>query len=142
MRPGDGQIVDVHLAARLLELRQDIGCEAADDRLAARRGEGDEGVAAEQAPHVRRVGPRVAVRARVLEGLAEHREQRIHGREVVRSERAYPRLRCWHPALPLVVRPAVSPAKMRRARGPIAQWLEQRTHNPLVPGSSPGGPTK
>ena len=26
-------------------------------------------------------------------------------------------------------------------RGPIAQWSEQRTHNPLVPGSSPGGPT-
>lgn len=26
-------------------------------------------------------------------------------------------------------------------QGPIAQWLEQRTHNPLVPGSSPGGPT-
>ena len=26
--------------------------------------------------------------------------------------------------------------------GPVAQWLEQRTHNPLVPGSSPGGPTK
>ena len=26
--------------------------------------------------------------------------------------------------------------------GPIAQRLEQRTHNPLVPGSSPGGPTK
>lgn len=26
-------------------------------------------------------------------------------------------------------------------RGPIAQWLEQGTHNPLVPGSSPGGPT-
>jgi hypothetical protein len=27
-------------------------------------------------------------------------------------------------------------------RGPVAQWLEQGTHNPLVPGSSPGGPTK
>ena len=27
------------------------------------------------------------------------------------------------------------------AAGPIAQWLEQGTHNPLVPGSSPGGPT-
>ena len=26
--------------------------------------------------------------------------------------------------------------------GPIAQRLEQRTHNPLVPGSNPGGPTK
>ncbi len=25
--------------------------------------------------------------------------------------------------------------------GPIAQWLEQRTHNPLVLGSSPSGPT-
>ncbi len=26
-------------------------------------------------------------------------------------------------------------------RGPLAQWLEQRTHNPLVAGSSPAGPT-
>jgi hypothetical protein len=25
--------------------------------------------------------------------------------------------------------------------GPVAQRLEQRTHNPLVPGSNPGGPT-
>ena len=25
--------------------------------------------------------------------------------------------------------------------GPVAQWLEQRTHNPLVVGSSPTGPT-
>ena len=25
--------------------------------------------------------------------------------------------------------------------GPIAQRLEQGTHNPLVPGSNPGGPT-
>ena len=24
--------------------------------------------------------------------------------------------------------------------GPVAQWLEQRTHNPSVPGSNPGGP--
>ena len=32
------------------------------------------------------------------------------------------------------------PVQFRR-NGPIAQWLEQRTHNPLVPGSSPGGPT-
>lgn len=29
----------------------------------------------------------------------------------------------------------------RCAAGPIAQRLEQRTHNPLVPGSNPGGPT-
>ena len=25
--------------------------------------------------------------------------------------------------------------------GPVAQWLEQGTHNPLVAGSSPAGPT-
>ena len=27
-------------------------------------------------------------------------------------------------------------------KGPIAQRLEQRTHNPSVPGSNPGGPTR
>ena len=27
-----------------------------------------------------------------------------------------------------------------RASGPVAQRLEQGTHNPLVPGSNPGGP--
>ena len=26
--------------------------------------------------------------------------------------------------------------------GPVAQWLEQRTHNPLVLGSNPSRPTK
>ena len=28
-----------------------------------------------------------------------------------------------------------------RLSGPIAQRLEQGTHNPLVPGSNPGGPS-
>ena len=27
------------------------------------------------------------------------------------------------------------------APGPVAQWLEQGTHNPLVAGSNPAGPT-
>ena len=31
--------------------------------------------------------------------------------------------------------------RMREHRGPIAQRLEQRTHNPLVQGSNPCGPT-
>lgn len=30
----------------------------------------------------------------------------------------------------------------RTAQAPVAQWLEQRTHNSLVLGSSPGGSTK
>ena len=38
------------------------------------------------------------------------------------------------------LRPPKPPVQSRSC-GPIAQWLEQRTHNPLVPGSSPGGPT-
>ncbi len=33
---------------------------------------------------------------------------------------------------------------LRRARqhGPVAQWLEQGTHNPLVGGSNPSRPTR
>jgi hypothetical protein len=31
-------------------------------------------------------------------------------------------------------------ALVETSRGPIAQRLEQGTHNPLVPGSNPGGP--
>ncbi len=30
---------------------------------------------------------------------------------------------------------------VRTKSGPVAQPVEQRTHNPLVPGSNPGGPT-
>ena len=35
-----------------------------------------------------------------------------------------------------------SPAATIRMSGPVAQWLEQQTHNLLVVGSSPTGPTK
>src|ERR1700682_170286 len=31
---------------------------------------------------------------------------------------------------------------LQSGAGPLAQRLEQWTHNPLVPGSNPGGPTK
>ena len=42
----------------------------------------------------------------------------------------------FHPILP-------NQYKIKRLSriGPVAQRLEQRTHNPLVPGSNPGGPT-
>ena len=30
---------------------------------------------------------------------------------------------------------------LEATRGPVAQRLEQGTHNPLVPGSNPGGPS-
>src|SRR6266496_263931 len=32
-------------------------------------------------------------------------------------------------------------ASMHKQSGPVAQRLEQGTHNPLVPGSNPGGPS-
>ncbi len=35
----------------------------------------------------------------------------------------------------------VSRAPRPRQNGPVAQWLEQGTHNPLVVGSNPTGPT-
>jgi hypothetical protein len=35
-----------------------------------------------------------------------------------------------------------SKIKQFHRAGPVAQWLEQRTHNPLVGGSSPSGPTR
>ena len=38
--------------------------------------------------------------------------------------------------------PPESPRKISELVGPVAQWLEQRTHNPLVLGSSPSRPTK
>ena len=31
--------------------------------------------------------------------------------------------------------------RFQKESGPVAQRSEQRTHNPLVPGSNPGGPT-
>ena len=37
--------------------------------------------------------------------------------------------------------PGFNCARLANA-GPLAQRLEQWTHNPLVPGSNPGGPTK
>ncbi len=76
---------------------------------------------------------------------------RARGRQPVRRRRpcgsddilAHPRSR------PAAIRgPVRRPTALTRPqtatplRGPIAQRLEQRTHNPLVPGSNPGGPTK
>ena len=39
------------------------------------------------------------------------------------------------------VNPSVVFALFASGAGPVAQRLEQGTHNPLVPGSNPGGPT-
>src|SRR6185437_4082147 len=35
----------------------------------------------------------------------------------------------------------ISASRLPRVKGPVAQRLEQRTHNPLVGGSNPSGPT-
>ena len=40
----------------------------------------------------------------------------------------------------MTVEQASQKQSLSLGKGPIAQRLEQGTHNPLVPGSNPGGP--
>ena len=49
--------------------------------------------------------------------------------------------RCSSPALDVEMRAKLFPGRMFTSAGPVAQRLEQRTHNPLVVGSNPTGPT-
>ncbi len=51
-----------------------------------------------------------------------------------RSQSSSERFRGWSPV--------EKRYSLNRMCGPVAQRLEQGTHNPLVPGSNPGGPIK
>src|SRR5438034_10652861 len=53
-------------------------------------------------------------------------------REKFRSQSSSERFRGWSPV--------ETRYSLNRICGPVAQRLEQGTHNPLVPGSNPGGP--
>ena|SRR5438552_5500487 len=50
-----------------------------------------------------------------------------------------PKFKLTFPLSRLVMR--ICYASMHKQNGPVAQRLEQGTHNPLVPGSNPGGPS-
>ena len=65
------------------------------------------------------------------------------GRSLDRSIRGDPAVRnpCTLNQTQGSSRERVTSTTLCSQRGPIAQRLEQRTHNPLVPGSNPGGPT-
>ena len=55
-------------------------------------------------------------------------------REKFRSQSSSERFRGWSPV--------ETRYSLNQICGPVAQRLEQGTHNPLVPGSNPGGPIK
>ena len=80
-----------------------------------------------------RVSPRSANRVQRRDALRSAPQKRLRCHCPLRAPCS-----CTRPTAPQSTRR--HPVQFRR-NGPIAQWLEQRTHNPLVPGSSPGGPT-
>src|SRR5690606_22930803 len=80
MRRGDGEIVEVDLAALLLVLAQLVGHEAAHDIPAGERGDRDEVVAGQQASKITGTRPRGGVDLLLSESLAEHRGHRFHQR--------------------------------------------------------------
>ena len=71
MRRRNCEIVDVDLAALLLELVQLMGCEAADDLAVLQRGERYEVVAAEQTFEIGRARPGIAIGLSVFERSAK-----------------------------------------------------------------------
>jgi hypothetical protein len=89
VRCRDRQIVDVDLAALLLELVQLIRREAAHDLAPLQGGEGDEVVAAEQALEIGGAGPGPAIGLHLAEGLAEGRQHGLHQCDVGGREQAY-----------------------------------------------------
>src|SRR5690606_9045287 len=81
MRGIDGQIVDVELGARLLELRQHVSGETADHRaFGVQRGDREEGIALEQLSQVACGGLIVEIGRRVIECAGKEAE---HGAQDV-----------------------------------------------------------
>lgn len=78
MRCSHGQVVDVDLAALLLELAQFIGAEGAGYFAAIECRQCDEAVAAEQGAQVGGAGPLARVGVRVAEGRAEEVQHGVH----------------------------------------------------------------
>jgi hypothetical protein len=81
------QIVDVDLAALLLELAQLVRGNATHHLAAFQGGERDEVVAAQQTTKVRRARPSPAIGPGLVEGFSEHRQQAFHRRDVIGPER-------------------------------------------------------
>ena len=76
--PATARVVNVDLAALLLEFLQHIGGQPADYRALVEGGQSDERPAAQQPAQIGLAGARPAIGLRVAERLTEHRQQRIH----------------------------------------------------------------
>ena len=86
VRLGDGEVVDVHLAALALELLEDVGGEAADDRLAVERRQTDERRLGEQCPEVVVGGDGALVRVGLAERIAERAQEALQDGDVADGE--------------------------------------------------------
>jgi hypothetical protein len=73
------QVVDVDLAALLLELVEHVGGETPEHRRILDRGKRDEPLAAEQPREIIVAGPGRAVSLDLAERFAEHGQHRVHG---------------------------------------------------------------
>ena len=71
-------------------------------------------------------------RSRPSSGPGQGRPPRGHGLRATGSRKTPRRCSLWH---------RIGHRPQNRKFGPLAQWLEQQTHNLLVVGSNPTGPT-
>jgi hypothetical protein len=86
VRRRDREIVNVDLAALLLELPELVGRDAADDFAILQSHQRDERLAGEQRPQVARAGPLRRIRLDFIEDFTEGREQSLHQRDIVGRE--------------------------------------------------------
>lgn len=84
----NGKIVDVDLAALLLELLQLITREASQNGVALNSGDGYEALASEKVLEVGARRPRVALGRDAVEGLSEHLVEGLHQLDVGPSKHA------------------------------------------------------
>src|SRR5689334_14937361 len=88
MFAGHSEIVDVDLAALLLELFQLVGGDAAHDNAILRGGHCNEGIVAKKALQIALARTVRSVRIQFIERLTERPQQGFHERHIIGSETA------------------------------------------------------
>src|SRR6185436_11570401 len=93
---GDSEIVDVDLAALLLELAKLVRRESTHDLTTLQSRDRDKGIATKQTTEIRLAWPGPAVRFRFVEGFSEHRRHAFHQGDVIGTEHSDRERLCGH----------------------------------------------